>query len=359
MGDLSPDSPVRAFLGYMGKTAKGGEVNSSSGRRQSDGDRRCLASRYDFGRRLLRWFDRNQRDLPWRRDRDAYHVWLSEIMLQQTRVGAVVEHYHRFLERFPTLEVLAAAPLSSVLAAWSGLGYYRRAHRLHAAAREVDHRCQGRFPSTRAELEALPGIGRYSSAAIASIAFGEPVAAVDGNVERVLQRVLGRSMSGKPLWQAAAELLSPRRPGDFNQAMMELGATLCLPREPRCRLCPVHGMCRTQGELEPLLPARRRAKQAVEYALDSRRDLVFLVRRSRQTTLMPGMWELPELPTNQAATGPCLTLRHSITSTDYRVRVAWVRLPPKAKGCWFKTSRVEQLPLTGLARKILRQAKLI
>jgi A/G-specific adenine glycosylase len=280
-------------------------------------------------------------------------------MLQQTRVGAVVEHYNRFLERFPTVETLAAARLSSVLAAWSGLGYYRRAHSLHAAAREVVDRCQGTFPATRAELEALPGIGRYSSAAIASIAFGEAVAAVDGNVERVLQRLLGKSVRGNRLWQAAAELLSSQRPGDFNQAMMELGATLCLPRKPKCRKCPIQRMCRTQGELGRPLPARRRAKQAVDYALDSRRDSVFLVRRSRHATLMPGMWELPELPSGKPSPEPRFTLRHSITSTDYLVRVVWVRLPPQTEGSWFKTSRVAQLPLTGLARKILRHAKLI
>jgi A/G-specific adenine glycosylase len=343
----------------MGIRAKGNKENSSLSLKPSTGDRRFPSSRPDFGRQLLRWFDRNKRDLPWRRDRDPYHVWLSEIMLQQTRVGAVVEHYNRFLECFPTVEILAAARLSSVLAAWSGLGYYRRAHSLHAAAREVVDRCQGRFPDTRAELETLPGIGRYSSAAIASIAFGEAVAAVDGNVERVLQRILGKSIKGKPLWLAAAELLSSQRPGDFNQAMMELGAILCLPREPKCTMCPVQRMCRTQGELPRLAPARRRAKQAVEFALDSRRDSVFLVRRPRHTTLMPGMWELPELPSDKRSAGSWFTLRHSITSTDYLVRVAWVQLPPQTRGSWFKASRVGQLPLTGLARKILRHAKLI
>ena len=350
---------TRRIQDAMGKREKRGKQNFPSGNGQPTGDRRSPASQGDFGGQLLRWFDRNKRDLPWRRDCDPYHVWLSEIMLQQTRVGAVVEHYNRFLERFPSVETLAAARLSTVLAAWSGLGYYRRAHRLHAAAREVVHRRQGKFPATQAELETLPGIGRYSSAAIASIAFGQAVAAVDANVERVLQRVLGRSIRGNPLWQIATERLNARRPGDFNQAMMELGATVCLPREPKCCLCPVQALCRTQGELERFPTARRRAKQAVDYALDRRRDLVFLLRRSRQTTLMPGMWELPELPTSQRSSGPWLTLRHAITSTDYLVRVAKVRLPPGTKGSWFKASRVGQLPLTGLARKILRQAKVI
>jgi A/G-specific adenine glycosylase len=312
-----------------------------------------------FRRQLLRWFDRQQRDLPWRQDRDPYHVWLSEIMLQQTRVAAVIAHYHRFLARFPNLETLATARASSVLAAWSGLGYYRRARRLQAAAREVVERHRGRFPRTRAELEMLPGIGRYSSAAIASIAFGEAVAAVDGNVERVLQRVLGRSIGGKPLWQAAAELLSPSRPGDFNQAMMELGATLCVPRQPKCWVCPVQGMCRTHGELEITRPARRHAKEEVDYALDYRQGSVFLVRRAREARQMPGMWELPQIRTEHGSTEPWFTLRHSITAIDYLVRVARVALPRETKGCWVHTSQVEKLPLTGLARKILRRARLI
>jgi A/G-specific adenine glycosylase len=343
----------------MRKEGKLGKLNRSSRQEPATGDARFRASRRDFERHLLGWFDHNKRDLPWRRDRDPYHVWLSEIMLQQTRVAAVVEHYNRFLERFPSVETLAAARVSSVLAAWSGLGYYRRAHSLHAAAREIVHRRQGRFPTTRAELEALPGIGRYSAAAIASIAFGEAVAAVDGNVERVLQRVLGRSMGGNALWHAAAELLSLGRPGDFNQAMMELGATVCLPREPKCCSCPIRRLCRTQGELERSQPARRQTKRAVDYALDCRQDSVFLVRRTREATLMPGMWELPQISAGNGSTEARFTLRHSITSTDYLVRVAWVQLPPRTEGCWFKTSRVGRLPLTGLARKILRRANLI
>jgi A/G-specific adenine glycosylase len=342
----------------MKKEGKRANRKTSPGSERASVAATFRASPHDFQDHLLRWFDRNKRDLPWRRDRDPYHVWLSEIMLQQTRVRAVVEHYHRFLERFPNLETLAAARLSSVLAAWSGLGYYRRAHRLHAAAREVVRRCQGKFPTTRTGLEALPGIGRYSSAAIASIAFGEAVAAVDGNVERVLQRVLGRSLSGNTLWHKAAELLSLKRPGDFNQAMMELGATLCLPHDPRCGVCPIRGMCRTQGDLKRSRPPRRQTKQAIDYALDCRQDSVFLVRRARETTLMPGMWELPQIPEN-GSSEPRFTLRHSITSTDYLVRVAWIRLPAEAKGRWFKASRVGSLPLTGLARKILRRANLI
>src|SRR5690349_13760854 len=152
-----------------------------------------------FQRLLLGWFDANKRDLPWRKDTDPYRVWLSEIMLQQTRVGAVLDHYRRFLERFPTVRHLARAREASVLAAWSGLGYYRRARMLHAAAREIVRTCEGKFPTDAGELRKLPGIGRYTASAIASIAFGEAVAVVDGNVERVLQRVHGKPIRSHAL----------------------------------------------------------------------------------------------------------------------------------------------------------------
>ena len=180
-----------------------------------------------FRTQLLAWYDAHARDLPWRESLDPYRVWLSEIMLQQTRVAAVIAHYQEFLRRFPTLEKLARAREASVLAAWSGLGYYRRARMLHAAAKAVVRERNGKFPATAEGLRELPGVGRYTAAAIASIAWGEPVAVVDGNVERVLQRVSGRRLSGDEFWLAAEDLLDRERPGDFNQAMMELGATVC------------------------------------------------------------------------------------------------------------------------------------
>src|SRR5689334_7817852 len=177
----------------------------------------------EFRRKLLQWYDAHARALPWREDRDPYRVWVSEIMLQQTRVAAVIEHYLEFLRRFPTVQKLAGAREASVLAAWSGLGYYRRARMLHAAAKVVARERAGKFPTTAAGWRELPGIGRYTSAAIASIAFREPIAVVDGNVERVLQRVSGDRLSGEKVWIAAEDVLDRERPGDFNQAMMELG----------------------------------------------------------------------------------------------------------------------------------------
>ena len=170
-------------------------------------------------------------------------------MLQQTRVNAVTDYYQKFLCRFPTIETLASAPESAVLAAWSGLGYYRRARMMHAAARKIVHEYNGELPKTAEGLRALPGIGRYTAAAIASIAFDQPVALVDGNVERVLQRVRGKNLVGEDFWRAATDLLAQRRPGDFNQAMMELGATVCLSQQPRCLLCPVSKLCATRGKL--------------------------------------------------------------------------------------------------------------
>jgi A/G-specific adenine glycosylase len=312
-----------------------------------------------FRRLLLQWFDRHKRDLPWRRDRDPYRVWLSEIMLQQTRVNAVTDHYQKFLRRFPTVEKLAAARESSVLAAWSGLGYYRRARMLHAAAKQVVKGYSGTIPGSADALRALPGIGRYTAAAVASIAFDQPVAVVDGNVERVLQRVQGKNLSSEALWRAAEELLSRRRPGDFNQAMMELGATLCLPRQPQCLLCPVSHLCATRGALRNPEKGIRQTKRVIHYAFACRGGSIFLVQRSKTATLMPGMWELPEIAPANGATAAWLTLRHSITVTDYVVRVVRNPAPKGCAGRWVRRSRIATLPLTGLARKILRAANII
>src|SRR5579871_452722 len=297
-------------------------------------------------RKLLVWFDENKRDLPWRKDRDPYRVWLSEIMLQQTRVGAVLEHYRQFLQRFPTVLKLAAASEASVLAAWSGLGYYRRARMMHAAARKIVKERNGEFPRTAAELRELPGIGRYTAAAIASIAWNEPTPVVDGNVERVLQRATGRKLDGNEFWQTAEELLSRSRPGDFNQAMMELGATVCLPRQPKCSLCPVAGTCATRGELKPTGRSTRQRKRDIHCALNCRNGSVFLIKRPRTTTLMPGMWELPEIPGTRASKAS-FTVRHSITVTDYTVRVIEAESSTETPGRWVAKSRLSTLPLTG------------
>jgi A/G-specific adenine glycosylase len=317
---------------------------------------------------LLAWYERHARALPWRESRDPYRVWLSEIMLQQTRVAAVIGHYEEFLRRFPTVERLAAAREASVLAAWSGLGYYRRARMLHAAAKVVVRELGGKLPATAGDWRALPGIGRYTAAAIASIAFGEPAAVVDGNVERVLQRLSGQRLAGEELWQAAEDLLDRKRPGDFNQAMMELGATVCTPRAPACLMCPVVELCATRGELPAGAKPVRQKKREIHCALDFRNGVgdgessdgeVFLVRRSRDASLMAGMWELPEMANGHGGSKPSFTLRHSITVTDYTVRVWRAGAPERAGGKWIPAARLGRVALTGLARKILQKAELL
>ena len=335
-------------------------MKGTSSELRSAGQPRAAVPKYirnvdAFRAALLKWYRANRRDLPWRRTDDPYKIWLSEIMLQQTRVAAVIEHYDRFLQRFPSLQKLAAAKEASVFAQWSGLGYYRRARNLHAAAKVVVKEQAGEFPRTSAELRGLPGIGRYTAAAIASIAFGEAVAVVDGNVERVIARVTGRHISGEQLWRIAEDLLSREHPGDFNQAMMELGATVCLPREPICSECPVRNFCRTRGRHNSSVKVPRQHKREIAYALAHKYGSVLLVQRSASEQLMPAMWELPQVST-QASDERLFFVRHSITVTDYKVQVV---SRGSAEGTWVRRERLNKLPLTGLTKKILRRAGII
>ncbi|HET9838769.1 MAG TPA: A/G-specific adenine glycosylase [Candidatus Angelobacter sp.] len=310
-----------------------------------------------FRRKLLVWFDRHQRKLPWRGERVPYRILVSEIMLQQTRVAVVEERYRKFIARFPSVEKLARASEQSVLAAWSGLGYYRRARNLRRAAQKIA--AAGSFPTRAAELRELPGIGRYTANAVASIAFGEPVAVVDGNVKRVLERVFAADFATdkKPAeelyWQRAADLLYEPNPGDFNQAMMELGATICLPAQPRCEECPVAKMCVARGPV--IRKTRQERRRAVQrYALVRRAGRVLLHRRPEDSSLMPGMWELPLIaPAAQTKTAPLLKLRHSITTTDYTIFVHAANAGNANEGKWLTFASAKRLPLTGLARKIL------
>jgi A/G-specific adenine glycosylase len=335
-----------------------------------------------FRRKLMGWYKSHARELPWRGVSDPYRTWLSEVMLQQTRVASVIEHYESFLRKFPTMLALALAPESEVLATWSGLGYYRRARMLHKAAQFLTRERGGVLPNTAAELRTLPGIGEYTSAAIASIAFGESIAVVDGNVERVLLRLTGRpevkSAAGRAFVQKKASALMPKRhvaeginaAGDHNQAMMELGATLCLPRNPLCLHCPVFSMCKTRGEhITPPRAAQLSRPAAYLLSLRKRGTIteVLLELRADDASLMPGMYELPPLPLD-AVQGrePLLRLRHAITNTNYYVQVFAAHGPndsglrravPSAKSDlhWVLTSRLGTLPLTGLARKALQR----
>jgi A/G-specific adenine glycosylase len=324
-----------------------------------------------FQQALLTWFDSHARDLPWRQNSDPYRIWVSEIMLQQTRVTAVLDYYARFLALFPSVTALARAKEPDVLAAWSGLGYYRRARMMHQAAKVVVNEHHGIFPRTAEELRKLPGIGAYTSSAIASIAFGEPVAVVDGNVERVLLRVFPEdgALAPQAKWfrDRAANLLDPRRPGDFNQSMMELGATVCLPQRPLCLHCPVQPFCKTRGEHQAPPPKKMRNRQ-IAYALLRRHRAgitqVLLQRRPPSASLMPDMWELPEVEMLESDHKRAeLKLRHAITVTNYQVHVlrfteqeATLRWPTqKNPQQWTKSSELSTLPLTGLTRKVLQR----
>jgi A/G-specific adenine glycosylase len=337
-----------------------------------------------FREKLWPWYALNARMLPWRGIHDPYRTWVSEIMLQQTRVAAVIEHYHDFLGRFPTVAALAAASEPDVLAAWSGLGYYRRARMLHKAAQFVVQQLDGIIPDTSTELRKLPGIGEYTCAAIASISCGESIAVVDGNVERVLLRVTGRpehtTAAGRNfIRQQAAALVPPRRfddhtnaAGDHNQAMMELGATLCLPRGPLCLQCPVFDLCKTRGE--HITAKREKGKiSPAAYLLEIRTlgktTEVLLEQRPAHASLMAGMYELPPLPLDAVADRDAtLTLKHSITNTTYAVsifspqssrdQVLRQAIPANASMLhWTDISRLGDLPLTGLARKVLQRLK--
>lgn len=257
-----------------------------------------------FSASLLNWFDAYPTPMPWRGSRDPYRIWLSEVMLQQTRIAAVENYYARFLDRFPTVEALAAAPLDEVLKLWEGLGYYARARNLHRLAQQIVTEHAGQFPSSAEALQQLPGIGRYTAAAIASIAFDQAVAVLDGNVVRVLSRLIDLAEEvtqprvEQQLWALAESLLPAMRPGDYNQALMDLGRTICTPRDPACRHCPVQRFClafaRGTQHLRPVkkqkapLPLIRAAAAVIRDA----EGRVLLVQRPAKG-LLGGLWTLP------------------------------------------------------------------
>ncbi|MEZ0396002.1 MAG: A/G-specific adenine glycosylase [Anaerolineales bacterium] len=257
----------------------------------------------ELPRRLLDWYGRHGRRLPWRGHADPYVVWVSEIMLQQTRVEAVIPYFERWMARFPTLAALAAASEQEVLAAWEGLGYYGRARNLWRAARQVVAEYGGRLPDDPAELQKLPGIGRYTAAAIASLAFGRDFATLDGNLRRVFARLFdvdapADSPAGEALlWSLAEANLPPGRAGDYNQALMDLGATICLPRRPRCLLCPLADLCRARAAgTQEIRPVRKPKKDIPHYLVTAailwREGKVLLAQRPR-SGLLGGLWEFP------------------------------------------------------------------
>jgi A/G-specific adenine glycosylase len=324
--------------------------------------------RVSFSALLLAWYGRGHRDLPWRGATDPYRIWVSEIMLQQTRAQAVIPYYERFLKRFPTVEALAAAAEPDVLAVWSGLGYYSRARNLRRAAQQIVE--VGGFPREYTQLRALPGIGDYTAAAIASIAFGLPHGVLDGNVLRVVARVendaadIGAAGTRERFRGVAQEWLNPRQAGEFNQALMELGATVCVPRNPLCLVCPVSALCRGReaGRADEL-PVKLRKTAPVRIAgvllVVRNRGRVLLRQRAAGASRMAGFWDLPspeDVPGAQL--GKHLgEIRHTITHHHYTLAVhsAGVREEgPEFE--WFQVSELAGIPLSTTARKALRVA---
>jgi len=316
-------------------------------------------------RGLLKWYRKHQRDLPWRRTADPYRIWISEIMLQQTRVAAVVPYYERFLTLFPDAPALASAPEQALLAAWAGLGYYTRARNLQKAARaivELPH-----FPRDYAALLELPGVGDYTAAAVASIAFGKPHAVLDGNVLRVLSRMVAERGDIKSqvvrarLREVAGALLDRRRPGEFNQALMELGATVCVPKQPLCPDCPVrlHCQARQQG-IENQLPLTGGRSSAVQrekhLLLIEKGDKILLWQRSSDSPRLAGFWELPEreqVP-DAKTRGQAAGFRHTIVNTTYLVQVYRASVQSHPNGFrWLAKSGLGAFPLSTMTKKAL------
>jgi A/G-specific adenine glycosylase len=305
----------------------------------------------EFRERLLGWFRQFQRDLPWRRTKDAYRIWLSEIMLQQTRVAAVIPYYKRFLEQFPSVQALSEAPEEDVLRWWSGLGYYSRARNLQAAAKEIVLKHGGEFPRDPEEALALPGIGPYTVAAILSIAYGRKLAVLDGNVARVVARIAavrGDLRENGPwhvLQGIADDLLDRKAPSDWNQAMMELGATLCTPRAPQCLLCPVTKHCRArQLGIADMLPEKRKKRATVEITLAAAvlldpkgRTVLLPPPRAARTdatdreiaVLVSKMWHFPIISVESDATAELRQLLMKLLTPAERDRE--LRLEPLAK----------------------------
>src|ERR1700730_16835168 len=355
-----------------------------------------------FRKNLLGWFREFQRDLPWRRTTDPYRIWLSEIMLQQTRVAAAIPYYERFLGRFPDVHVLAAAPQEEVLRLWSGLGYYGRARNLKKAAQQIVAKHAGQFPRQMDDVLALPGIGNYTAAAILSIAFGEELAVLDGNVARVLARLdairgdLRESQRWQDLQETADRLLEPKSPGDWNQAMMELGATLCTPKSPQCLLCPVAQFCegRRLGIAESL-PEKRKTRGRVEVEVapagfaDEAGQTILLPppRKEKERagadhipTLVSRMWHFPTISASGNAAAelrsllgnflpgtkslalpfePLCKVRHSvtyraITLLPFLINVQ--KLPRLPGARQVPLDNIFSLPVSNLTRKVARAA---
>ena len=352
-------------------------------------------TRVAFAGQLLAWFARHARDFPWRRERTPYRVWVAEVMLQQTRAETVVPYYERFLTRFPTVHALADASLEEVLKAWEGLGYYARARNLHAAARQIVTAQGDRIPDTFEGLLDLPGVGHYIAGAVASIAFGRDVAAVDGNVRRVLCRVFeiredaSRSGVQRKLKALATSLLPPGRAGAFNEGLMELGATVCTPRAPQCGRCPLRELCRACASGEPeALPVRRPHRRIPHYDVaaavtirDDGDDGRVLVAQRKADDMLGGLWEFPggkcedgetlpkclaremreELGVEIEVGEPLAVVKHAYTHFRITLHAFCCRLvagEPRCLDCaafrWVTEDELDALPMSVADRRVAR-----
>lgn len=339
---------------------------------------------------LLAWYRKNKRDLPWRRTSDPYRILVSEIMLQQTQVDTVIPYYHRFLKTFPTVAKLSKSPEQKVLKLWEGLGYYSRARNLHRAVKEVQKCFSGKVPDTIDKLESLPGIGRYTAGAVASIAFGRRVPIVDGNVKRVLCRLFAieedpsKSPVETQLWELAESLVPLKSPGDFNQAMMEFGATLCRPRNPSCRPCPLKKTCKAkQLGIQADLPRKTAGKPIPKIrmrvaVIESKEG--FLMGPRPDDGLLAGLWAFPEFEwkeipkektfrkkierTLKLKTDPGLPLEPVVHTYSHRRITYYPRLFLSSKGnppkpwSWVSTHKIKDHPLPNAMKKIFQQIRL-
>lgn len=358
-------------------------------------DKPELTSRWkqSFRRRLLSWYKQHERDLPWRKSRDPYRVWVSEVMLQQTQVATVRDYFERFMAALPTVQHLARADEQQVLRLWEGLGYYRRARGLHAAAKVVCEEMDGAFPQTVDELMTLPGIGRYTAGAIVSIAYDRPAPILEANTIRLLARLIAleddptKSAGQKKLWHVAEQLLPRKQVSRFNQALMELGSLVCTPREPKCDACPVESLCKARqlGTVDQLLPTTKKTSYTEV------REAAVVVRRSRQVLLRqcgpderwPGLWDFPrfridsegplfatkeveaklvELTGVRATLGPLMkTMKHGVTR--YRItldcyeafhRGGRLKTSKAAPAQWVRPDELGEFPLSTTGRKIAK-----
>jgi len=346
-----------------------------------------------LNRQLLAWYRRNQRSLPWRKTCNPYRIWISEIMLQQTQVDTVIPYYHLFLKTFPTVSSIAHAPLQDVLKAWENLGYYSRARNIHAAARIIVKKFDGQIPNNLEEIKSLPGIGQYTAGAILSIAYGQAFPAVDGNVRRILCRLFAirkpvdDTRKQKQLQKLAASLISVKHPGDFNQALMDLGATICKAKNPDCSRCPVACHCQARlHDLQNVLPITRKApviphRQAAAAVIRNSKGLLLVVQRPT-SGLLASLWKLPggfiksgedieyslrrsvkkELDISIRPEKYLASVNHAYTHFRITLQAYECRLlkgAPKPLGCqnwrWASLTDLKKLPLSKIDRMILSE----